>query len=34
MQTSFLEYYRAFSQFTYPGLYEERLRRDLPIDIG
>jgi hypothetical protein len=34
MQTSFLKQYRAFSQFTYPGLYQERLRRDLPIDIG
>ena len=34
MQTSLLEHYRAFSQFTYPGLYQERLQRDLPTDIG
>lgn len=34
MQTSFLQHYRAFSQFTYPGFYEERLLRDLPTDIG
>lgn len=34
MQMSFLEHYRAFSQFTYPGLYQERLLRDLPTDIG
>jgi len=34
MQTSYLEHYRAFSQFTYPGFYQERLRRDLPTDIG
>ncbi|GCE14993.1 hypothetical protein KTT_48520 [Tengunoibacter tsumagoiensis] len=34
MQKLFLQQYRGFSQFTYPGLYEERLRRDLPSDIG
>ncbi|QBD77527.1 transglutaminase family protein [Ktedonosporobacter rubrisoli] len=34
MQQDLFEHYRAFSQFTYPGLYQERLQRDLPVDIG
>jgi hypothetical protein len=33
MQMSLLEHYRAFSPFTYPGLYQERLVSDLPADI-
>jgi hypothetical protein len=33
MQRSILEHYRAFGPFTYPGLYQERLVRDLPADI-
>ena len=34
MQQNMFDHYRAFSQFTYPGLYQERLQRDLPADIG
>jgi hypothetical protein len=33
MQPSFLDHYRAFGPFTYPGLYQERLVSDLPADI-
>ncbi|WP_126598476.1 transglutaminase domain-containing protein [Dictyobacter aurantiacus] len=33
MQQSLITHYRSFSSFTYPGLYQERLRRDLPADI-
>ena len=33
MQQNMLDHYRAFSQFTYPGLYQERLQHDLPTDI-
>jgi hypothetical protein len=33
MQQNLFDHYRAFSQFTYPGLYQERLQRDLPADI-
>jgi len=29
-----LDHYRAFSQFTYPGLYQEQLLNDLPADVG
>ena len=34
MQQNEFDHYRAFSQFTYPGLYQENLQRDLPGDIG
>lgn len=34
MQQNIFDHYRAFSQFTYPGLYQERLQRDLPTDIA
>jgi hypothetical protein len=34
MQQNLFDHYRAFSQFTYPGLYQERLQRDLPTDVG
>jgi hypothetical protein len=34
MQQNVFDHYRAFSQFTSPGLYQERLQHDLPIDIG
>jgi len=34
MQQNLFDHYRDFSQFTYPGLYQERLQRDLPTDIG
>ncbi|GHO89508.1 transglutaminase domain-containing protein [Dictyobacter formicarum] len=34
MQQNVFDHYRAFSQFTYPGLYQERLQHDLPTDIG
>lgn len=34
MQQNVLDHYRAFSQFTYPGLYREQLQCDLPTDIG
>ncbi len=34
MQQNVFDHYLAFSQFTYPGLYQERLQRDLPTDIG
>ena len=32
MNPTILEFYRSFSQFTYPGLYEEYLKT-LPKDI-
>jgi hypothetical protein len=34
MEQNLFDYYRTFSQFTYPGLYQENLQRDLPTDIG
>lgn len=34
MQQNVFDHYRAFSQFTYPGLYQERLQHDLPAGIG
>ena len=34
MQGSILNHYRAFSPFTYPGLYQELLQRNLPDDIA
>lgn len=34
MQQNLFDHYCAFSQFTYPGLYQEKLQRDLPTDIG
>ncbi len=34
MQASLLDHYRMFSRFTSPGLYQERLQRDLPDDIA
>jgi Transglutaminase-like superfamily len=34
MQESSLDHFRSFSRFTYPGLYQEFLRRDLPGDIA
>lgn len=34
MQQNLFDHYRAFSQFTYPGLYQEKLQRDLPPGIG
>jgi hypothetical protein len=34
MQESLLNHYRSFSLFTSPGLYQERLQRDLPADIA
>lgn len=34
MQESLLNHYRSFSRFTYPGLYQELLQRDLPSDIA
>ncbi len=34
MQESLLNHYRSFSLFTFPGLYQELLQRDLPTDIA
>ncbi|HLZ60199.1 MAG TPA: transglutaminase domain-containing protein [Ktedonosporobacter sp.] len=34
MQESSLNHYRSFSLFTYPGLYQELLQRDLPADLA
>lgn len=34
MQESSLNHYRSFSLFTFPGLYQELLQRDLPVDIA
>ncbi|QBD81122.1 hypothetical protein EPA93_36185 [Ktedonosporobacter rubrisoli] len=34
MQESTLNHFRSFGRFTYPGLYQEKLRRDLPDDIA
>ncbi len=34
MQQNLFDHYRAFSQFTYHGLYQERLQRALPTDVG
>ncbi|HET8846979.1 MAG TPA: transglutaminase domain-containing protein [Ktedonobacteraceae bacterium] len=34
MQKPLLDHYLSFSTFTYPGLYQERLLRDLPTDIS
>lgn len=34
MQESLLNHYRSFSLFTFPGLYQELLQRDLPADIA
>lgn len=33
MRQTTLDHYRAFSQFTAPGLYQERLQRDLPTNL-
>jgi hypothetical protein len=34
MQQSQLDHFRSFSPFTFPGLYQELLQRDLPEDIA
>jgi len=34
MEQNLFDYYCTFSQFTYPGLYQENFQRDLPTDIG
>lgn len=34
MHDALLDHYRTFSRFTYPGLYQALLRRDLPADIA
>src|SRR5579884_4279574 len=34
MQEAYLSHFRAFSQFSYPGLYQDCLLRDLPDDIA
>ncbi len=34
MQQSSLDHFRSFSRFTYPGLYQELLQRDLPAEVA
>jgi len=33
MNDKVLKYYLDFSTFTYPGLYQDKLKNDLPDDI-